>query len=46
VKSRRAKWIESMGLGGTKNAGRYLSERMKGIGHLGDLDVDRRALLN
>ena len=32
-----------MGLGEMENAGRFLSEIMKGIGQLEDLDVDRRA---
>ena len=43
VKLRRTKWIENMGLGEMENAGRFLSEIMKGIGQLEDLDVDRRA---
>ena len=29
-----------------KNSGRFWSEIMKGINHLEDLDIDRRALLN
>jgi len=41
VKSRRTKWIENICPGEMK-----MQEGMKRIGHLDDLDVDVRALLN